>query len=115
MFIAGFHNRTYELIYGKSSRIICNKQKKEDDLVKFWREMNDEIYQAHKGCKLENNNFSIIGIQVAGNEMHLNILIRDIDKLHCLYNLQTVKISIQPNDKEIIFNFVKTLLTIRVC
>ena len=115
MFIAGFHNRIYELIYGESSRIICNRQKKVDDFVKTWREMNDGMYQAHKGCKLENNNFSIIGIQVAGNEMHLNILIRDIDKIHRLYNLRTVKISIQLNDKEIIFNFVETLLIIRVC
>ena len=70
---------------------------------------------AYKECKLENDNFSIIGIQVAGNEMHLNILIRDIDEIHHLYNLRTVKIPIQLNDKEIIFNFVETLLTIRVC
>ena len=77
--------------------------------------MNDGMYWAHKGCKLENDNFSIIGIQVAGNEMHLNILIRDIDEIHRLYNLRTVEIPIQPNDKEIIFNFVETLLTIRVC
>jgi hypothetical protein len=62
IFIAGFHNRTYELIYGKSSHIICNRQKKEDDQVKTWREMNDEMYWAHKGCKLENDNFSIIEI-----------------------------------------------------
>ena len=34
MFIASFHNRTYELIYSESSCIICNKQKKEDDQVK---------------------------------------------------------------------------------
>ena len=77
--------------------------------------MNDGMYWAHKGCKLEKDNFSIIGIQVAGNEMHLNILIRDIDEIHRLYNLWTVEIPIQPNDKGIIFNFVKTLLTIRVC
>ena len=77
--------------------------------------MNDGMYWAHKGCKLENDNFSIIGIQVARNEMHLNILIWDIDEIHRLYKLRTVKIPIQPNDKEIIFNFVETLLTIRVC
>ena len=115
MFIASFHNRTYELIYGESSRIICNRQKKEDDQVKTWREMNDGMYWAHKGCKLEKDNFSIIRIQVAGNEMHLNILIRDIDDIHHLYNLQTVEIPIQPNNKGIVFNFIETLLTIRVC
>jgi hypothetical protein len=115
MFIAGFHNRTYELIYGESSRIICNRQKKEDDLVKTWREMNDGMYWAHKGCKLENNNFSIIGIQVAGNEMYLNILIRDIDKIHRLYNLRTVKFQFNQMIKKLYLNFIETLLTIRVC
>jgi len=115
MFIASCNNRSYELIYGESSCIICDEQKKKNDKVKTWREMNDGMYWAHKGCKLENDNFSIIGIQVAGNEMHLNILIRDIDEIHRLYNLRTVEIPIQPNDKEIIFNFVETLLTIRVC
>jgi len=47
--------------------------------------------------------------------MHLNILIRDIDDIHHLYNLQTVEIPIQPNNKGIVFNFIETLLTIRVC
>jgi hypothetical protein len=115
MFIASCNNRSYELIYGESSRIICDEQKKENDRVKTWREMNDGMYWAHKGCKPDKDDFGIIGIQVAGNEMHLNILIRDIDKIHRLYNLRTVEIPIQPTDGNTVFEFVETLLTIRVC
>ena len=44
MFIASCNNRSYELIYDKSSRIICDEQKKENDMVKTWREMNDGMY-----------------------------------------------------------------------
>ena len=41
MFIASCNERIYELIYCESSRIICDEQKKENDKVKTWREMND--------------------------------------------------------------------------
>ena len=115
MFIASCNNRSYELIYGESSRIICDEQKKENDRVKTWREMNDGMYWAHKGCKPDKDDFGIIGIQIAGTEMHLNILIRGMDEIHRFYNLRTVEIPIQPTNGNTVFKFVETLLTIRVC
>src|ERR1044071_1777772 len=115
MFIASCNNRSYELIYCESSRIICDEQKKENDKVKTWREMNDGMYWAHKGCKPDKDEFGIIGIQVAGTEMYLNILIRGMDEIHRFYNLRTVKIPIQPTDGDTVFKFIETLLTIRVC
>src|SRR6266480_1937956 len=78
---------------------VMNKNK-----VKIWREMNDGVYWA-----------GIIGIQVAGTEMHLNILIRGMDEIHRFYNLCTAEIPIQPTDEDTVFKFVETLLTIRVC
>ncbi len=77
--------------------------------------MNDEMYQAHKICKLDKDDFDIIRIQIARTEMHLNILIRDIDKIYYFYNLYTVKILIQSINRNIVFKFVETLLTIQVC
>lgn len=56
------------------------------------------MYWAHKGCKLDKDEFGIIGIQVAGTKMYLNILIRGMDEIHRFYNLRTVKIPIQPTD-----------------
>ena len=115
MFIASCNNRSYELIYGESSRIICDEQKKENDRVKTWREMNDGMYWAHKGCKPDKDDFGIIGIQIARTEMHLNILIRGMNEIHRFYNLRTVEILIQPTDGDTVFKFVETLLTIWVC
>jgi len=77
--------------------------------------MNDGMYWAHKGCKPNKDDFGIIGIQIAKTEMHLNILIRGMDEIHHFYNLHTVEILIQPTDGNIVFKFVETLLTIRVC
>ncbi|CAI2185441.1 11536_t:CDS:2 [Funneliformis geosporum] len=51
--------------------------------------MNDGMYWIHKGCKLDKDEFGIIGIQVA------------------------VKIPIQLTDGDTVFKFVETLLTIR--
>ena len=75
-----------------------DKEKEENDWVKLWREMNDGMYWAQKGCKPAKDNFSIIGIQIAGTEMCLNVLIRDMDEIHHLYNLCTVEIPIQETD-----------------
>ncbi|CAG8848445.1 11499_t:CDS:2, partial [Gigaspora margarita] len=113
MFIASCNNRTYELIFAESSRIVCDKQKKNDDEVKLWREMNDGMYWAHKGCKSDKDNFGIIGIQVRGTEMRLNTLVRGVDEIDRLYNLFTVEIPIQPTDEDIVFRFVEALLTLR--
>ena len=59
--------------------------------------MNDKMYWAYKECKLNKDEFGIIG------------------EIHHFYNLRTVKIPMQPTDGEIVFKFVETLLTIRVC
>ena len=77
--------------------------------------MNDGMYWAYKGCKPDKDDFGIIGIQITGTEMHLNILIRDMDEIDRFYNLRTVKIPIQSTDGNTVFKFVETLLTIQVC
>ena len=77
--------------------------------------MNNKMYWAHKECKSDKDEFGIIEIQVTRTEMHLNILIRDMNEIHRFYNLHTVEIPIQPTDGNTVFKFVETLLTIRVC
>jgi len=77
--------------------------------------MNDGMYWAHKGCKPNKDDFGIIGIQITGTEMHLNIHIQGIDEIHHFYNLRAVEILIQPTDGNTVFKFVETLLTIWVC
>jgi hypothetical protein len=43
----------------------CDKSKKKDE-IKLWREANDGMYWIRQRCKPTKEQFSIIGIQVAG-------------------------------------------------
>lgn len=46
--------------------------------------------------------------------MHLNVLIKDTDNIHRLYNIYKTDIPVQLSDKETINRFVETLLNLRV-
>jgi hypothetical protein len=113
MFIEGGAEKFYELIFVESSRIVCTKTKEEDDSVKLWREMNDGMAWVHKGCKPNKDEFGILGLQIAGKTMHLNVLIKDVDKINRLFHLRSVKIPIQPADGSDVLRLVETLLLLR--
>lgn len=66
-----------ELIYVESSRIICKKTKIDDDDVKLWREMIDGASAIRALCRPTSNQFGVIGIQIAGLDMQLNVLVKD--------------------------------------
>ncbi|RHZ52757.1 hypothetical protein Glove_457g85 [Diversispora epigaea] len=67
MFMINHKGRMYELVFTKFAP---NKKKK-------WMK-----------CKPDKDDFGIIGIQVAGRKIHLNILIRDSDDVHRVYRLR---------------------------
>ncbi|CAG8616724.1 13937_t:CDS:2 [Ambispora leptoticha] len=71
MFIARHEERIYELIFAECSRIVCSDEKEDDDRVKLWRELNDGLYWANRGCRLDENEFGILGFQVAGRKFNL--------------------------------------------
>jgi hypothetical protein len=52
-------------------------QKEEDDGMKLCCETNDGMYWALKGHRVESSQFGIVGVQVAGCKLHLNVLIRN--------------------------------------
>ncbi|CAJ0842942.1 10542_t:CDS:2 [Entrophospora sp. SA101] len=105
--------KLYELMFVECSRIICNDEKKENDKVKLWREMNDGMAYVHGGCKPDKNEFGVVGIQVAGRMLHLNVLIKDTDDINRLYHLRSVEIPMQPVDEEGVSQFVEALLILR--
>ncbi|CAG8520809.1 13246_t:CDS:2 [Gigaspora rosea] len=86
------------------------KQGKRPDVMLIEEGMNDGMTWVHKGCKPDKNEFGILGIQIAGKIMHLNILIKDTDKIHHLYHLCSVEIPLQPTDGDDVFQFVGALL-----
>ncbi|RHZ47544.1 hypothetical protein Glove_578g47 [Diversispora epigaea] len=68
------------------------------------------MYYACKAIKSEKEQFEIIGIQVAGNMLHLNVLIKDKTNIHRYYNIQSAEIPVRVSDTNIITNFIETLL-----
>lgn len=67
MYLLNRENKMYELIFGECSRLICTDNKKKEDKIKLFRETNDGMTWIRKKCYPENEQFGIIGIQVAGN------------------------------------------------
>jgi len=74
------------------------------------------MYWAQKGCKPAKDNFGIIGIQIAGTEMrlNLNVLIRGMDEIHRLYNLCTIEIPMQETDGNTVFKFILIMRLIQM-
>jgi hypothetical protein len=66
MYLVKEEDKMFELLFGECSHIICDKNKKENDKVKLWREVNDGMYWVQKRHKPSKEQFSIIGIQIAG-------------------------------------------------
>ena len=67
MYLFKHEDKLFELIFGESSRLICTKNKIKDDEVKLMREVNDGLTLVRKKYQTENEKFSIIGVQIAGN------------------------------------------------
>ncbi|CAG8615392.1 9151_t:CDS:2 [Paraglomus occultum] len=89
--------------------------KKREDEVKLWRETNDGMFWVRQGCKPEKDQFGIVGIQVAGTEIQLNVLIRDNLDVHRYYHLKKTQIPIQWSDPTLstLPEFVELLLNLR--
>ena len=114
MFISKEDGKFYELMYAECSRIVHTKQKEDDDEVKLWREANDGMFWAHKSRRLEKGQFGIIGIQVLGRMLRLNVLIRDDVEVHRYYKLRESEIPIHySNDPFILAELITTLLIFR--
>ncbi|RGB32529.1 hypothetical protein C1646_762794 [Rhizophagus diaphanus] len=63
MIIASIRNIEFEMMFLKGSRLFADKGKRHSDSVKLWRESNDGIWLASRGCKLKQD-FAITNIQV---------------------------------------------------
>ncbi|CAG8794676.1 20074_t:CDS:2, partial [Racocetra persica] len=86
MFMVKHLDMLFEIMYVECSRLVCTPQKMIDDDVKLWREYNDE-------------QFGIVEIQVAGDTLHLNVLIRDQTNVNRYYNIESAKIPVQKSEE----------------
>ncbi|PKK56324.1 hypothetical protein RhiirC2_800266 [Rhizophagus irregularis] len=103
----------FELMYTECSRLICSEKKKNDDRIKLWQKANDGMYWVRKGRKPNIDEFGIISLQVAGDILHLNVLIRDEGNFHRYCHLRSVKIPVQLEDSDVLSKFIEALLIVR--
>src|ERR1043165_8649429 len=89
------------------------REEKTDDKIKLWREANDGMYWVRKGRKPNIDEFGIISLQVAGDTLHLNVLIRDEGNFHRYCRLRSVKIPVQLEDSDVVIKFIEALLIMR--
>ena len=101
-----------ELMYTESSRIICSKSKKADDDIKLWRETLDGTSFVSALCRPAGNQFGIIGIQVAGTTMYLNVLVKDLAGIPRYFHLDHAEISLSPHQLRL-KSLIRLLLTLR--
>ncbi|CAG8448049.1 9026_t:CDS:2 [Ambispora leptoticha] len=115
MYLQKREGKIFELVFGECSRLLCSDIKKREDEVKLWRETNDGMFWVRQGCKPEKDQFGIVGIQVAGTEIQLNVLIRDNLDIHRYYHLKKTQIPIQWSDPTLstLPEFVELLLNLR--
>ncbi|RHZ79598.1 hypothetical protein Glove_143g33 [Diversispora epigaea] len=64
-------------------------------------------------CKPDKDEFDIIGVQMARKKLHLSVLIKNMNKVHCYYNLYKSEIPIQQLAFSVVTNFIKTLLKLQ--
>ncbi|CAG8713211.1 7977_t:CDS:2, partial [Racocetra persica] len=99
MFIVNHLDMLFEIMYVECSRLVCIQKKKDDDDIKLWRECNDGMYYTRKTLSPEKEQFGIVGIQIAEDTLHLNVLIRDKMNVHRYYNIESAKIPVQESDE----------------
>ncbi|CAG8539771.1 4837_t:CDS:2 [Rhizophagus irregularis] len=80
---------------------------------------SDKLYElmyveCSRKSKPEKGQFGIVGVQVAGPKLYLNVLIRDDVEVHRYYKLCESTIPINySNDPSILAEFIKTLLILQ--
>ncbi|CAG8788435.1 34064_t:CDS:2, partial [Racocetra persica] len=113
MALMKYKEKINELIYVESSRIICDDTKKTEDEVKLWRETLDGMDYVNVACRPVRNQFGIIGIQIAGEDIYLNVLVNDAGGLSRYFHLCHAEIPLTPQTPWRIEPLVHLLLTLR--
>ncbi|RHZ87818.1 hypothetical protein Glove_30g119 [Diversispora epigaea] len=96
-----------ELMYLESSRILCSNSKKVDDGVKLWRETLDGVSFIDALCRPVGNQFGIVGIQIAGTTIRLNVLMKDLGGIPRYFHLDHAEIPLFPHASHTIRNYIE--------
>ncbi|UZO03971.1 uncharacterized protein OCT59_024370 [Rhizophagus irregularis] len=84
-----------------ASKIRKNKgidgERIDDYDVKLWREMIDGTSAINALCRPVGNEFGVVGIQIAGLDMRLNVLVKDLGGIPRYFHLDHAEIPISPH------------------
>ena len=64
-------------------------------------------------CRLTNNQFGIVGIQMAGEDLYLNVLIKDASEISRYFHLDHAEIPFTKNTPWYVKPLIHLLLTLR--
>ncbi|CAG8511144.1 3647_t:CDS:2, partial [Gigaspora margarita] len=91
MALKKYAEKTFEIAYVECSRVVCAKSKKTDDSMKLWRETLDGLAYVNESCRPKSNQFGIVGIQVAGEVIYLNVMVKDANGIPRYFHLDQYK------------------------
>ncbi|RHZ74601.1 hypothetical protein Glove_220g3 [Diversispora epigaea] len=95
-----------ELMYLESSRILCSNSKKADDGTLDGVSFIDAL------CRPVGNQFGIVGIQIAGTTIRLNVLMKDLGGIPRYFHLDHAEIPLLPHASHT-KALIRLLLTLR--
>ncbi|CAG8575266.1 1880_t:CDS:2, partial [Paraglomus brasilianum] len=110
MAIERWEEKVIELLYVESSRVVCTDKKANDDYVKLWRETLDGVNYV---SSLMQNQFGIVGIQVAGEMIFLNVMMNDTCGIPRYFHLCEAEIPLTVSKSSGVKTLVHLLLTLR--
>ncbi|KAG9296672.1 hypothetical protein G9A89_009931 [Geosiphon pyriformis] len=98
---------------GKKPDVMVMEKCGEDDSIKLWRETLDGISLVGIACRPTSNQFGIVGIQVAGEDLCLNVLVRDANGIPRYFHLVQAQIPFTKSTSWRVKPLVHLLLTLR--
>ncbi|KAF0558592.1 hypothetical protein F8M41_008514 [Gigaspora margarita] len=92
-----------EILYFECSRIT---QKKADNSMKLWRETLDGLCFVGATCRLMANQFGVVGVQVAGTVIYLNILVKGLGGIPRYFHLGHAEIPLMLSTQQCVNSLV---------
>ncbi|CAG8526987.1 16487_t:CDS:2 [Dentiscutata heterogama] len=113
MVLEEYEKKIIEILYVECSRIVCDATKKADDDTKLWRETLDGVSFVSAVCRPTSNQFGIVGIQVGGESIYLNVLVKDAGGIPRYFHLDHAEIPLSSNTSWRVKPLIRLLLTLR--
>ncbi|CAG8762829.1 4592_t:CDS:1, partial [Cetraspora pellucida] len=107
------NGKLVEFLFAECSCVFCSATKKEEDDIKLWRELLDGSSYINSACRPIHNQFGVVGIQVAGERIYLNVLMNDTNEIPRYFHLDHADIPLTSDMSWRVEPLIRLLLTLR--